>query len=302
MTGPASLEILRTRSGACRAVRDFFFSRDFIEVDTPVRIPSPAPEEHIEAEPAGDWFLRTSPELQMKRLLAAGAERVFQLGPCFRRDESGPMHNPEFTMLEWYRANADYLDILADTKSLVAAVATAITGRTTVSRHGRVIELMPCWEIITVRDAFLEWAGWDPLRDQDPDRFDMDLVCKVEPRIAERDHPVILKDYPVHGAALARCRQDDPPCAERWELYIAGIELANAFSELTDASEQRRRFETATAARTARGMAEYPPDADFLEDLDRGRMPRAGGIALGMDRLVMLLAAAPDVASVRGFV
>jgi lysyl-tRNA synthetase class 2 len=278
-------------------VRGFFTNRGFVEVETPVRIPAPAQEEHIDAEPSGDWYLRTSPELQMKRLLADGNDRIFQMGPCFRAGERGALHNPEFTMLEWYRAGADYIDAIADAKGLVSHVADRVVGGSAVKCRGRVIELMPVWDTISVRDAFIEFAGWDPLLNFDSARFDIDLVEKVEPAL-DRDHPVILKDYPPARAALARCRADDPPCAERWELYIAGMELANAFGELTDATEQRARFEAAAAERARSGKAVYPLDGEFLAALERG-MPRSFGVALGVDRLVMLLADACGIDGVR---
>lgn len=297
MTELPTKAMLRLRSSVLQAVRGFFTGRGFVEVETPVRIPAPAQEEHIDAEPSGGFYLRASPELQMKRLLAAGNDRIFQVGPCFRAGERGLLHNPEFTMLEWYRAGADYIDAIADAKGLVSHVADRVAGGSSVKYRGRAVELMPVWETISVRDAFIEFAGWDPLLNFDPDRFDVDLVEKVEPAL-DRDHPVILKDYPPARAALARCRPGDPPCAERWELYIAGLELANAFGELTDAAEQRARFAAAARARAGAGKTVYPEDGDFLAALDRG-MPQSCGVALGVDRLVMLLADAAGIDDVR---
>jgi elongation factor P--(R)-beta-lysine ligase len=299
MTGPAPEAMLRLRSSVLQAVRGFFTERGFIEVETPVRIPAPAQEEHIDAEPSGEWFLRSSPELQMKRLLAAGNPRIFQVGPCFRMGERGARHNPEFTLLEWYRSGAGYVDAMADAKALLAHVCRRVLGSTDIRRRGRTLAMMPLWEVVTVRDAFLEFAGWDPMLRFDADRFDLDLVEKVEPAL-DRDHPVILEDYPPECAALARCRPDDPPCAERWELYVAGMELANAFGELTDAAEQRARFDRAAAARRLAGKTVFPTDEDFLAALSAG-MPPSCGVALGMDRLVMLLGDVYDIEAVRGF-
>jgi lysyl-tRNA synthetase class 2 len=290
--------VLRTRGLVLQAIRSFFSARDFLEVDTPVRIAAPAPELHIDAEPAGDAWLRTSPELHMKRLLASGLERLFQIGPCFRRGERGRLHHPEYTMLEWYRAGADYLDVLADTKSLLLHVAGQVLGRTLLSYRGQSIDLVP-WECRSVRDAFLLHAGWDPVLAYDADRFDLDLVDRVGPSLPV-DVPVLLMDYPREAAALARLKPSNPALAERWELYVGGIELANAYSELTDADEQQRRFEQCAEQRKRLGRDTYPPDTLFLESLRRG-MPPAGGVALGVDRLVMLLSDAAGLDEVIPF-
>ncbi len=267
-------------------------------METPVRLRVPALELHIDAEPSGDHYLRTSPELHMKRLLAAGYERIFQVGPCFRRNERGDFHHPEYTMLEWYRAGADYRDILVDTKALIVQVARQVLGKTTLRRHGRDIELEPVWEWIPVAEAFKQWAGWDPTIHFDPDRFDPDLVDKVEPRLP-RNVPVILADYPAEAAALARRKSDNPAVAERWELFIGGLELANAYSELTDPVEQRNRFAKCARERMELDKDAYPADEDFLAVLKD--MPPSGGIALGVDRLVMLLTDSPSLDEVIAF-
>lgn len=295
----ASRQVLAARSAVLQAIRRFFVERSFIEVETPVRIAAPALELHIDAEPAGSAFLRTSPELYMKRLLAAGHDRIFELGPCFRRGEKGRRHHPEYALLEWYRADADAIDILTDTKALLAFVVEQVTGGTATRWGDTCIEWMPVWETVTVRDAFMQHAGWDPLTSFDADRFDLDLVDKVEPRLP-RDRPVVLKDYPVELAALARIRSANPPVAERWELYVGGMELANAFSELTDAHEQRARFEQCARDRQRAGKVVYPLDEEFLAVLEGG-LPRCGGVALGVDRLVMLLTDSDSIDQVRAF-
>jgi len=292
-------EILHVRSKVLKAIRDFFLDRDFVEVETPVRVGYPALELHIDAEPSGASFLRTSPELHMKRMLVEGFENIFQMGPCFRQGEHGHLHAPEFTMLEWYRRESNYMDILLDTKALLVSVAQQVLGRTGLVYQGREIELGPVWEVLSVRDAFIAHAGWDPVVAFDFDRFDLDLVEKVEPALPQ-GYPVVLKDYPVEQAALARCREGDPPVAERWELYVGGIELANAFSELMDADEQRRRFEACAHARREAGRSAYDMDEAFLAALSED-MPPCGGIALGVDRLVMLLADAGTIDQVRAF-
>ncbi len=282
--------MLALRARVRRAIREFFDARGFLEVETPVRIPAPALERHIDAVPSGAAWLRTSPELHMKRLLAAGCERIYQMGPCFRAGERGDRHHPEFTLLEWYRAGAGYLDLLADTRELLAAVAVAAIGRAAIATRAGRLALAAAWEAITVSAAFRRWAGWDPVAAFDEQRFEADLVAKVEPRLPT-DRPAVLMDYPAAAAALARRKPDDPRVAERWELYLGGLELANAFSELTDAVEQRARFEACAAARRAAGLPVYPLDEAFLAAL-AAEMPPSAGIALGIDRLVMLLAGA----------
>lgn len=282
---------LELRSRVLNAIRTFFLERGFVEVETPVRLPTPALELNIDAEPAGAAFLRTSPELHMKRLLAAGYDRIFQMGPCFRKGERGDRHHPEYTMLEWYRAKADYLDILHDTEALIGTLLALVPGP---SPAGSLPFLR-----LGVREAFLEHAGWDPLAAYDADRFEHDLVTKVEPALPT-DRPVVLMDYPAPAAALSRRKPGDPAVAERWELYMGGLEIANAYGELTDAAEQRARFEAWAAARKAAGREVYPLDEAFLGALGAG-MPPAGGIALGIDRLMMALTGARSLDGVIAF-
>ena len=283
----AALEI---RACVLRLLRAFFNARGFVEVETPVRIAAPAPEPHIDcpaaiARPdaaalARPTFLRASPELQMKKLLVAGLTRIYQIGPCFREGERGRRHSPEFTMLEWYRASADYLDILADMEALFAEILD-LKGFNGLK-----------FERITVREAYQRWAGWDPFAEWDAERFDFDMATKIEPNLPSG--PVFLMDYPPQAASLAKLRGN---VAERWELYVNGLELANAFTELTDPTEQRRRFEEARAERRRPNEADYPLDEEFLGAL--AQMPPAGGVALGVDRLVMLLCGVDDITIVR---
>ena len=291
--------VLELRAQLTDAIRRFFRERGFLEVDTPVLLPANAPETQIDATPAGPGWLRTSPELAMKRLLAAGSGNIFQLGPCFRDGEHGRWHHPEFTLLEWYRANAGHIDILADAKALLAFVARELRGSTDFTWQGKPVSFaQELWEKQTVSQAFIAHAGWDPALKFDPDRFDLDLVTRVEPALPP-DRPVILIDYPAPLAALARKKPDDPLRAERWELYLGGVELANAYSELTDPAEQRARFEEANAARARRGAKPYPLDEAFLAALPQ--MPPSGGIALGVDRLLMILADADSLDGVLPF-
>lgn len=292
-------DALQVRALVLRALRASLDGANFLEVETPVRIAAPALELHIDAEPSGAGFLRTSPELHMKRLLAAGRERIYQIGPCFRRGERGPLHHPEYTMLEWYRTGTDYRGILDDARRLVCA-AVAMCGTPFVRRGGTRIDLTAEWRVLPVSGVFLEMAGWDPALDWDPDRFDLDLVEKVEPGLREAGVPIVLTDYPAGAAALSRLKPGDPLRAERWELYLGGVEIANAYSELTEPAEQRRRFEECATARAAAGRAVYPSDRAFLAALESG-LPPCGGCALGVDRLAMVLAGADTLDSVIAF-
>lgn len=290
------LEYFPKRAQAIKAIRNYFDAEGFIEVDTPVRIPAPANEPHIIPPASGDWFLRASPELQLKRLLAMGFTKLYQIGPCFRQGESGDRHSPEFTMLEWYRANATYLDVLDDMRRYVVAAAMAVNGSTLVERDGVQLDLALPWEIITVQEAMIKYAGWDPLEEYDQDRFDFDMGIKVEPQLP-KDKVVVLMNYPAQAAALAQLSLEDNRVAERWEAYAFGIELCNAFGELVDPIEQRARFIAAREEKIACGEVPMPLDEEFLSAL--GSMPPSGGAALGVDRLIMVLTGAPTIGKVR---
>ena len=286
--------VMETRGRLLFSVRSFLVSRGYVEVETPVRIAAPALELNINAEKSGDMFLRTSPELHMKRMLCAGLEKIFQLGPCFRSGERGKLHNPEYTMLEWYRTGVGYMEILEETRELVIAVARETTGSSLMGK----IDLAGEWQVMTIRDMFMRHAGWDPVEHYDADRFDLDLVGKIEPAL-KINSAVVLKDYPAEAAALSLCsRRDFGMIAERWELYLGGMEIANAFSELTDPLEQRKRFEECARDRREKGREVYPVDEDFMKAMEKG-MPVAGGVALGIDRLLMFLVGASSIDEVR---
>lgn len=271
----AKPETLALRSRVLRAIREWFYAADFVEVETPLRIPQPALEATIDAEPSGDHWLRTSPELHMKRLVAAGNHRIFQLGPCFRQGERGRRHLPEFTMLEWYCAPGDYELIAEQTAGIIRHVA---------SKVGPIPDLdLSHFRRITVHDAFAEFANARP-----EDDFELPLVEKVEPNLGF-GRPTLLIDYPIALGAMARSKPGAAHLAERWELYIKGIEIANAYSELTDPAEQAARFANWREERLADGRADYAIDGDFMAALESG-LPPTGGCALGVDRLVMLFA------------
>lgn len=279
---------LEFRAGVFAAVRRAFDSEGFVETDTPCGIAAPAAEEYIEAPRAGNFFLRTSPELEMKRLLCAGMERIYQLGPCFRSGENGRTHRSEFIMLEYYRAHWNYLDLLDFTKRFLVSAACAVNGTASLTYRGKTVDLAADWEIIPVREAFRKFApmGADEAAEEES-RFELLLTEHVEPNLPA-DRPCVLIDYPVRFGAFARTKKDDPTLAERWELYVGGVELANAYGELTDPAVQKERFRQFAETRKRGGLAEYPVPEAFLRDLECG-MPPCAGAALGMDRLVMLL-------------
>ncbi|MCC7049006.1 MAG: EF-P lysine aminoacylase GenX [Alphaproteobacteria bacterium] len=317
------------RAQVVATIRAFFAGEGFVEVETPALQVSPGIEPYLNAFAtridgarggAGTLHLHTSPEYAMKKLLVAGEPRIFQLARCYRNAERGPTHHPEFTMLEWYRAGATYRAIMADCESILRAAAGPDG---TYRWGGRTADPHRPWQYLTVAEAFLAHAGIDLLATApDPSRPDAAALGREARRIGVRvddgdgwddvffrvflerieprlGHPVptILYDYPVGMAALSRVKPDDPRLAERFELYVCGLELANAFGELTDAAEQRRRFLSDQQARRARVGHAYPIDEDFLAALEHG-MPEASGIALGVDRLVMLATGAKDIADV----
>lgn len=300
---PVSVESLRTlkntlavRARIASALRRAFEKAAFIETETPVGIFAPAAEEYIEAPKAASFFLRTSPELQMKRLLAAGMERIYQLGPCFRAGENGRKHRPEFTMLEYYMTGADYLELLDFTRGFLASICEELYASHQF-RFGEDTIDLDRLEMIPVREAFRKFAGEDADRCAEEDAlFEFVLVDRVEPSLP-KDRPCVLIDYPIRFGAFARPKQTDPTLAERWEIYLGGIELANAYGELIDPAIQRSRFRRFAETRKKMNLAEYPEPTAFLEAIDAG-IPPCAGAALGFDRLVMLLANRQNIADV----
>jgi len=276
---------LETRDRVLRAVRHFFQAAGYLEVDTPLRIPAPAPDAHIDVPVSGDWFLQASPELCMKRLLAAGYQKIFQVCHCFRSGERGHRHLPEMTLLEWYTVNADYRGMMVQCEQLIRHIVQRL-GRDRLQYRGETIDLDGPWERLTVADAFERYGSQSVSRALATGRFDEILGLEIEPALG-KGRPVFLYDYPVDCGALAKCKATDPAIAERFELYICGLELCNAFSELCDPGEQRARFEKVLAQRAADGKARYPQPETFLAALKD--MPAAAGNALGIDRLVMLV-------------
>jgi len=279
--GPA----LRLRALMVQAIRDFFAREGYLEVETPILIPAPAPELHIDAVPAKGGFLQTSPELCMKRLLATGYGRIFQMCRCFRQGERGALHLPEFTILEWYRAHAGYKDLMFECEAMIQSVARDLGLSQMIQYQGSTIDLSSPWERMTVHEAFEQYAPSPRQESMEKDRFDTCMVEDIEPHLG-RPKPTFLCDYPASMAALARLKPGNARLAERFELYMGGVELANAFSELTDTAEQRARFQREKKRREEQGKEAYPLPEKFLDALTL--MPDAAGIALGIDRLAMI--------------
>ena len=311
------------------AIRRWFGARGFVEVDTSILQLSPGNETHLHAfatELVGTdgtkrtLYLHTSPEFACKKLLAAGEERIFTFAPAFRNRERGALHSPAFTMLEWYRVNEPYEQLMADCSALLALAAEA-AGAKRLFHGGREVDPFQPPERVTVAEAFARFAGVDLLAaieastdghnglaraaaqagiavaadDTWGDTFSRILVEKVEPSIGN-GRATLLTEYPASQAALARRKASDPRVAERFELYACGVELANAFGELTDPHEQRRRFETEMAEKQRIHGERYPIDEDLLAAL--AHMPPASGAALGFDRLVMLATGATHIEQV----
>jgi lysyl-tRNA synthetase class 2 len=291
-------QALETRACMLHALRSFFLSRDYLEVETPNRIPAPLPESHIDALPAGEWWLHPSPELCMKRMLAAGCERIFQISKCYRGRERGPLHLPEFTLLEWYHAGYDYFRLMEECEDLFLFVTGALGAVSPLHYRHREIDLSKSWERLAVKEAFDRYGSISMERALAENRFEEILALEIEPHLGS-PKPAFLHDYPLVFGSLARARKDNPAVAERFEIYVGGLELANGFSELNDAGEQRARFEKENEIRSKRGRAPCPMPEKFLEAISS--MPESAGIALGVDRMVMLFNNASSIDEVVSF-
>jgi elongation factor P--(R)-beta-lysine ligase len=289
---------LKRRAQIYDLAREFFRGRGFLEVDTPVRVSVVAPEINIIPVESDGEFLITSPELHMKRLLAAGYAQLFQISHCFRKGERGRLHNPEFSLLEWYRAGSDCMDMMSDTEQLVTTLVRKLRMGSILGYQGRSIDLRLPWPRLTIRRLFVKSAGWDPVTNYDAARFDHDMATLVLPAL-EPGRPTIITEYPAQAASLARLKASDPQVAERAEVFIGGLELANAYSELTDRDEQRKRFALEIEQIERQQGRKMQMPESFIEAV--GLMPECGGIALGMERLVMLLCDAESIGEVTAF-
>jgi len=294
----AKRRVLILRSLIIRSIRTFFFDNGFLEVETPLRIKAPAPEQNIDPISSDGWFLAASPELQMKELLAAGFGPVFQITRSFRKNERGRLHLPEFTILEWYRVNDDYLSLMRDLEKLIRYIASDLLIYPNIKSQGSKIDISCEWDRITVEDAFVRFAGWRPGPYPDAFCFDKSMAEDIEPNLGF-SRPIFMYDYPVSMASLARQNHENSDTAERFELYIAGIELANGFSELIDPKEQKRRFEDEISKRHKMGKFDCLMPENFLESMSS--MPPSSGVAVGIDRLVMLFSNSETIDDVVAF-
>lgn len=289
---------LQQRASILQGIRQFFIEKGYLEVETPHRIPTPAPESHIDAIPSGTWFLHTSPELCMKRLMASGYEKIFQICRCWRERERGGLHLPEFTLLEWYRTGGDYHSLMEECEGLIRFVARAIGLGQKIIFRDREIDLSKPWQEISVKEAFRFYTKISITEALEQNLFDEIMVQEIEPNLGV-EIPTFIYDYPAERGALARLKQEDPSVAERFELYIGGLELANGFSELVDSEEQRKRFHLENENRQSIGKRIYSMPDKFLAELDN--MPPSAGIALGVDRLVMVFWDAKTIDEVVAF-
>lgn len=322
------LHRLKIREAVIDAIRHYFKSRHFTEVSTPLLVRSPGTEPFLEVfetslkSPGRSdqrGFLITSPEYALKKLIAGGLGSCFEITKSFRNDEGiSSSHNHEFTILEWYHVEGDYTDVMSDFEALMLAILRQLSSQpedTTLTYRGKSYDVSAPWERLSVAEAFQKYAGLSEselldekrlveitraqgLTDEErvtwEEAFHLLLLNKIEPHLGQKK-PTILYDYPASLAALAKRKNTDPRFAERFEVYLAGLELGNAFSELLDSSEQRTRFETELSERKRLGKTPYELDEDYLAALESG-LPPTGGIAVGVDRLVMLFA---DTANIK---
>lgn len=304
------MNILKIREKIIDSIRDFFKSQGFTEVETPLMTtyPDPSPFNEVfevHSVAGKKFYLAPSPEFYMKKLLAAGSGNIFQICKAFRDGQESPIHSPEFTILEWYRTNADYKDIMKDCENLVSFITR--NSQSVIGKLKNNINIIPPWKRISVKEAFAKYANinldefldikkarkicqkhgyhlnpshsWEQL-------YHQIFLNEVEPKLPTQN-PLILYDYPAPLAALARLKKDNPNYAERFEFYIAGLELGNGYSELTDSKEQEKRLKKDLTTRKKLGMRLFPYDKEFVTAV--GKMPPCGGIAVGIDRLIMAL-------------
>jgi len=286
------LKVLKARHGIIQAIRAFFDERCYIEVETPLRVKCPCIDPYIDAfETGSGYYLSTSPEFHMKRLLALDLPRMYQITRAFRAEEEGRHHNPEFTLLEWYRKGADYIDVMAEAESLIAFIL-----KKTKCSHEAWTFPFPR---IKVSDLYNQIAGWDPCRQWDEDRYFRDWAEKIETHLYHFQ-AIFLIDFPAPLASLAKIKQDNSNECERFELFLHGLETGNAFSELIDYDEHVKRFKAAGEKRTVLHKTVYPSDISFLSAIKQG-IPKCGGIAIGVDRLVMAILGYRTIDMVQAF-
>ncbi len=286
------------RAKVIQAIRDYFTGNSYLEVETPIRCPSIIPEAQIDPLTSEGYYLQASPELCMKRLMSKGFDKIFQICKCFRKDERGSHHLPELTMLEWYTKNNTYMDLMEQCNGLINFIAKQLSLENTIKYQSKNIHLDSSWQRLTVEDAFDRYSDKSLKKSLADNSFDEILSFQIEPNLGNIT-PAILYNYPAQLASLAKLLPDNPNYAQRFELYIAGVELANGFTELTDADEQQLRFREENTARIKQGKQSLPMPDTFLHDLKT--VPDAAGIALGVDRLVMIFCNATCVDEVITF-
>nr|WP_300459948.1 EF-P lysine aminoacylase EpmA [Desulfobacula sp.] len=289
---------LKIRSLVIQGIRDFFTNSHYLEVETPIRCPSIIPEAQIDPVTSEGHYLQASPELCMKRLLSKGFDNIFQICKCFRKNERGLHHLPELTLLEWYAKDTTYLDLMTQCQGLIQFIAARLALENQITYQNKHIRLNRPWERLTVEQAFGRYADKPLHTALAENRFDDIISFQIEPRLGNIT-PCFLYDYPASLASLARLLPDNRAYAQRFELYIAGIELANGFTELTDPAEQQHRFKQENLIRMSHNKSPLPLPDKFLKDLHT--MPDAAGIALGVDRLVMIFCDAPCIDDVIAF-
>tara|TARA_R110002073_G_scaffold24260_2_gene81900 strand:+ start:27307 stop:28479 length:1173 start_codon:yes stop_codon:yes gene_type:complete len=319
---PQRMRGLAARAAILSEIRQYFSQEDFLEIEAPTLVPAPGLEVNIKAVPAGSGYLITSPEYSMKRLLAGGLSRIYSMPRCFRSEEEGNHHSVEFTMLEWYRAFDSLASIMRDTETLVHRAVLRVAGCTSITVGGTLVDVAPPWTRMSIREAFATWANIDLLGDESAvnlakkaedagiaigsavewdDIFYIIFLERIQPALESLGKAIMLTDWPAPLAALARTKPGAPQWALRFEAYVGGVELANAFDELTDAQEQRNRFEQEQRERQRRGLDVYPIDEKFMAALEEG-LPPCAGIALGVDRLAMLAFGGESLRDVSAFV
>jgi len=302
---PTLLKKYLVREKVTDTVRSFFKGQNFHEVFTPILVPVPSIEPNLEVFKTElrtskgvkrDGYLIMSPEFSIKKLLAGGLGNCFEITRCFRNEEEvSSLHNPEFTMLEWYRVGADYFDIMKDFENLFIEIVKKVNPGVDLKKwqyQGKTIDLTPPWPRIGILEAFEKYAKKDVLKVSDEDFYKI-YFNEIEPELKKLGKPYFIYNYPLSQASLSK-PAPDPRFAERFEVFLDGVELGNCFSELTDAEAQLKRFEEDRALRLAQGKIDYPIDTDLIEALKSG-LPKVSGIAVGVDRLVML---ASDVSSI----
>ena len=292
---------LEVRAKMLATLRKWFADNGFLEIESPVRLPAPALEDYIDAVEAGEGrWLRTSPELHLKRMLAAGYEKIYEIGPCFRAGEAGDHHREEFTMLEWYRRGGDWRVLMDDIYNMVRTCARAIApGKQTLPFRGKSICLDAPWEEMTVSEAFDRYADMPLDEAIRKGEFELQLCEKVEPNLG-LGAPLFLTEYPMECSGLAAPLPGKSGFVARWELYVAGLEIGNACSELVDPPEQERRFQATADLRERENRPVYPMDQPFMNAIWNG-LASSAGTAIGLDRLAMVLTNAADIAEVRAF-